>query len=104
MDPANSTWLSHHVRQLRHRRREESMTYPETADLEREMAPAVTERILAVRAEQGLSLSYAIRTVAADWFRDALAEGFGLDVAQDAARYVHRVGAALLASYRNRSA
>jgi hypothetical protein len=49
-------------------------------------------------------VSYAIRTVAADWFHDALAEGFGLDVAQDAARYVHRVGAALLASYRNRSA
>ncbi len=80
------------------------MTYPETAALEEELAPVVINEILAVREEQGLSLSYAIRTVAKDWWDRALAEGFSWEVADDAARFVRRVGADLRASYRNRDA
>ncbi len=33
-----------------HQRQEASMSYPETADLERELAPAVVAEILAVRS------------------------------------------------------
>ncbi|WP_448620081.1 hypothetical protein [Geodermatophilus sp. URMC 65] len=76
------------------------MTYPRTADLERELTPVVIREILAVREEQGLSLSYAIRTVAAEWWRDALAQGFSAHVADDAVRYVWRVGNELKASSR----
>ena len=68
------------------------MTYPQTADLEREMAPLVIAQILAVRQEQGLSLSYAIQAVAGQWWWDALNEGFRGEVADDAVLYVHRVG------------
>ena len=81
------------------------MTHPQTADLERELAPVVTQEILAVRDEQGLSLSYAIQNVAAKWWRDALAQGFSAHVADDAVRYVRRVGKVLMEeSYRNQRA
>ncbi len=64
----------------------------------------MSAEILAVREKQGLSLSCAIRVVAKNWHDRALAEGFRCEVADDAVRYVHRVGAALKASYRNGSA
>ena len=80
------------------------MTYPQTVDLERELAPVVIREILAVYAEQRISLSYATRTVGTQWFYRALNEGFSFEVAQNARRYVHRVGEELKASYYHRRA
>ena len=63
-----------------------------TVELERELYPTVVSRITAVREEQGLALPFAISAVAAEWWQDAVDNGFSDKVAQEAVFYVLRVG------------
>ncbi len=80
------------------------MTYPQTADLERELAPTVVAEIMAVRARPyprergGVPLPVAIRVVAEAWWRDAISSGLSAGAAEAVERFVYRVGAELLSS------
>ena len=72
---------------------------PDLVAIEDQVAAAVTEAILTMRDQHGITLDAAVDAVAQSWHDRALADGQPAEVAVAARDYIGRVGEAVRASY-----